>query len=43
MLPLIKREIVEKKKVLTDEEFIEGGFLWPRVSRELWLLTLLAL
>ncbi|HOQ67957.1 MAG TPA: chromate transporter [Candidatus Atribacteria bacterium] len=24
MLPLIKREIVEKKKVLTDEEFIEG-------------------
>jgi len=24
MLPLIKREIVEKKKVLTEEEFIEG-------------------
>lgn len=24
MLPLIKQEIVEKKKVLTDEEFIEG-------------------
>ena len=24
MLPLIKREIVEKKKMLTEEEFIEG-------------------